>query len=136
MHSQPPQVLEFNYKLTAYRWMPIIPLTLGYRNRSLEFSAYVDSGAFYSLFDAEVASSLDLNLEQGKKAIFIVGDGKFLTARVFKIVIGIGSHSFVSDIAFSKELKVGFNLLGRKGIFDHFEEVIFQEKKRKILFKV
>lgn len=113
----------------------MIPVTLSYRLQAVRVEAYVDSGAFYSVFNTEVAQSLSLNPKLGKKIFFTVGDGKKIEAWILKIPLGIGEESFPCEIAFSDELKVGFNLLGRKGIFEYFEEVVFQERKRKILFK-
>lgn len=116
--------------------MPIIPVTLSYRFQTAKVEAYVDSGASYSIFGAEVAEGMDLSLSHGKRRVFVVGDGNRIVTWVLKLSVGIGMQSFAADVAFSEGLKVGFNLLGRRGIFDHFEEVVFQEKRRKIIFKV
>lgn len=131
-----PQVLEFDYTLLNHRWMPMIPVALSYRSQTVKVEAYVDSGAFYSIFNIEVAQDLRIHFSDAKKTKFVVGDGKEITAWILKLPINIGPQSFVADIALSEELRVGFNLLGRKGIFDHFDEVAFQEKRRKILFRL
>jgi len=39
-----------------------------------------------------------------------------------------------APIGFSERLGVGFNLLGRKGIFEHFK-VCFSDKERRITFQ-
>ncbi|MDI6792258.1 MAG: hypothetical protein QME81_05245 [bacterium] len=115
--------------------MPIIPMFLYGRDVAIEVEAYVDSGAFYSIFDLELAKDIGLNIKNGRRQMFIVGDGSFIPAYVFKIPVQIGNHKFISEVAFSDKLNVGFNLLGRKGIFENFEEIIFREKKREIEFK-
>ena len=116
--------------------MPIIPLTLYGKDISLKVEAYVDSGAFYSIFNSVILKELQLDYKQGKDRMFIVGDGSFIPAKVFKIPIQIGEIKFISEIAFSDKLNIGFNLLGRKGIFEQFDEVIFREKKQEIEFKI
>ena len=113
----------------------MIPIELSSGSRSLRADAYVDSGAFCSLFGQDSAEELGLNLNYGRKIYFIVGDGKRIHAQMLKLPVKIGGESFISEIAFSPGLHVGFNLLGRKGIFEHFEQVVFKEQQRKVLFK-
>ena len=115
--------------------MPMIPILLSCGSSFFEAEDYVDSGAFCSLFNSGIAESLGLDMTLGRKLCFTVGDGKTIQARMLKVPVQIGDEVFVSDIAFSSELRVGFNLLGRKGIFEHFEQVIFNEKERKVIFK-
>ena len=67
--------------------------------------------------------------------MFIVGDGSFIPGYVFKIPLQIGEYKFISEVAFSDKLNVGFNLLGRKKIFEQFDEIIFREKKQEVEFR-
>ncbi len=67
--------------------------------------------------------------------MFVVGDGSFIPGWIFRLSIEIGGYKFKADIAFSGRLNVGFNLLGRKDIFEKFKEISFQEKRRLIIFK-
>lgn len=116
--------------------MPIIPVVLfGMDNNVIELEAYVDSGAYISIFDMEFASVLGFELMDGRRQMFIVGDGSFIPGYVFKLPLQIGEYKLVSEVAFSDKLNVGFNLLGRIGIFDKFEEIIFREKKQEIEFR-
>jgi len=39
-------------------------------------------------------------------------------------------------VAFSDELNVGFNLLGRQTVFSFFDEVAFNERARKVIFRL
>lgn len=113
----------------------MIPIELSAGSSSLQADAYVDSGAMCSLFGQDSANQLGLNLVCGRKICLIVGDGKIIHAKMLKLPVKIGDESFISEIAFSSQLGVGFNLLGRKGIFEHFEQVVFKERQRKVLFK-
>ncbi|MEW6102942.1 MAG: hypothetical protein AB1630_03850 [bacterium] len=116
--------------------MPIVPAILFGANKTLiELEAYIDSGAYMSIFDVEFAFALGLEVKSERKQMFIVGDGSFIPGYVFNLPMQIGEHKFISPVAFSDKLNVGFNLLGRKGIFDHFEEIIFREKREEVEFR-
>jgi hypothetical protein len=127
--------VKFSYKHRGNIWIPIIPITLFGKKKSLELEAYVDSGATYSIFEFEILKDLDINMNDSKRYMFVVGDGSFIPGQVVKIPVQIGEHKFISPIAFSEKLNVGFNLLGRKGIFEEFNEVIFKEKEKEVEFR-
>ncbi len=121
MHS-----LIFPYKLINKRHIPVIPLILhGSHKTKIRTEAFVDSGATFSIFNIDIAKSLTLNLENAREQFFVVGDGSFIPAKVIKIPLEIGNEKIIADIAFSEKLNIGFNLLGRKGIFEHFDEIAF-----------
>lgn len=65
-----------------------------------------------------------------------MGDGDTIVGYVFRLPVQIGDHKFRADVAFSDGLKVGFNLLGRRGIFEAFDEVIFRERRREVEFLI
>lgn len=127
MHS-----VVFPYKLLYRRWLPIIPVLLTWRGLSLRTEAYLDSGAFYSIFKIGVAAQLGVDLSRGKERMFVVADGSFIPARIMKMPIEIGGKRKIADIAFSDRLNIGFNLLGRKDVFDAFDEVVFKESSREV----
>jgi predicted aspartyl protease len=122
----------FPYKLLYRRWLPIIPVLLTWRGLSLRSEAYLDSGAFYSIFKIGVAAQLGVDLSRGKERMFVVADGSFIPARIMKMPIEIGGKRKIADIAFSDRLNIGFNLLGRKDVFDAFDEVVFKESSREV----
>jgi predicted aspartyl protease len=122
----------FPYKLLYRRWLPIIPVFLTWRGLSLRTEAYLDSGAFYSIFKIGVAAQLRVDLSRGKERMFVVADGSFIPARIMKMPIEIGGKRKIADIAFSDRLNIGFNLLGRKDVFDAFDEVVFKESSREV----
>ena len=127
MHS-----VIFRYKLLFKRWMPVIPLVLTWRGVSLRSEAYLDSGAFYSVFKVAVAAELGLDLARAKARMFTVADGSFIPARLAKIPVEIAGRRWIAEMAFSDRLNVGFNLLGRKDIFEAFDEVVFRETGREV----
>ncbi|MEW6418842.1 MAG: hypothetical protein AB1480_12095 [Nitrospirota bacterium] len=131
MHS-----LIFPYKLVDRRYIPIIPIILyGSLETKVRTEAYVDSGATFSIFNIDIAKSLMLNLKNAREQFFVVGDGSFIPARVIKIPVQVGNEKIISDIAFSEKLNIGFNLLGRKGIFEYFDEIAFCEKRKEVIFR-
>jgi hypothetical protein len=130
MHS-----LALRYTLYRRRWSPIIPLTLTSSHRSIQAEGYLDSGAFYSVFRLELLIRLGLQPRQGKTRYLVVGDGSFIPVHIFKLSVEMVGERFIAEIAFSDRLGVGFNLIGRRGIFDHFDEIIFRERLREVEFR-
>ncbi len=113
--------------------MPIIPVTLFGRDASFKTDAYVDSGAFCSIFRSEILEALQLKKEQGRVKTFKAADGNFISGYFFRLYIQIADLKVLALIAFSDTLSVGFNLLGRQAIFSRFEEVAFNEKQKRVM---
>lgn len=127
MHS-----VIFRYQLLHRGWLPIIPLVLTWRRASVRSEAYLDSGAFYSIFKTGLADQLSLDLSRARERMFVVADGSFIPAKIVKVPVEIGGRRKIAEIAFSDRLNIGFNLLGRKDIFETFDEVIFRESSREV----
>jgi len=96
--------------------------------------AYVDSGAMFSIFHSRIADRLELDIKKGYLQMIVVGDGSYIPTYFFELTLHIGEFEVVAPIGFSDRLGVGFNLLGRKGIFDQFQ-VCFNDKIRKVSFQ-
>lgn len=127
MHS-----VTIPYQLLNRRWLPMIPVLLAWRGMSLQSEAYLDSGAFYSIFKVNIAAELGVDLSRAKERMFVVADGSFIPAKIVKIPIEIGARRRIAEVAFSDRLNIGFNLLGRKDVFEAFDEVIFRESAREV----
>jgi len=123
-------IIEFPYLIHKGYYMPIIPIRIS----DHKIWTYVDSGATFSIFDAKEAKRLGVNLKQGKAEMIVVGDGSFIPTYFHDLNLCIGNFEFTAPIGFSERLGVGFNLLGRKEIFDHFI-VCFWDKERKVTFQ-
>ncbi|MBU0694193.1 MAG: hypothetical protein KKC11_05935 [Candidatus Omnitrophica bacterium] len=95
--------------------------------------AYVDTGAFYSIFCIQDAEFLGINYQKGKQSFATVGDGSLIPVYFHNLPIKIGNISFKATLGFSPRLGVGFNLLGRKDIFERFV-VIFDDVKKVVTF--
>jgi hypothetical protein len=116
--------------------MPIIPIKLRTSTQEVQVEGCVDSGAFYSIFGIKFARALGLNPADGKKRLLVVGNGVLIRVYLFKLIVEVADQSFPAEIGFSSQLGVGFNLIGRKGIFEHFDEVVFRERQREIQFRL
>lgn len=127
MHS-----VILRYQLLSRGWLPILPVLLSWRGRSLRSEAYLDSGAFYSIFKMSVAVELGLDLSRARGRMFVVADGSFIPAKLVKLSLQIAGRRKIVEVAFSDRLNIGFNLLGRKDVFNAFEEIIFREQRKEI----
>ncbi len=123
-------VIEFPYTRHKGYLMPIIPVSIS----NYRFWVYVDSGATYSIINAYEAEDIDIKWSEGKKQMIVVGDGSFIPVYFHDITLKIDRWEVKAPIGFSERLGVGFNLLGRTGIFNQFQ-VCFSEYTRKITFQ-
>jgi hypothetical protein len=79
-----------------------------------------------------VVAELGLDMSHAKDRMFVVADGSFIPAKLIKLPIEIGGRRRIAEVAFSDRLNIGFNLLGRKDVFEGFDEVIFREVRREV----
>ena len=124
----------FSYKKIGEAFLPIIRVRLQSTlvNRWISFYAYVDSGASFSIFTDKVATRLGLNLYDGQLTYVLVGSGARIPIYLHRLLVGIGREELSATIGFSEELGVGFNLLGRKDVFDQLE-FCFRDREKKLL---
>jgi gag-polyprotein putative aspartyl protease len=123
-------VIEFPYTLHKGYLMPIIPITI--QNHKLW--VYVDSGATFSMISAAEARDMGIDWHSGRRQMVVVGDGSYIPTFIHDIPIQLGTFQFTAPIGFSERLGVGFNLLGRTGVFSQFE-VCFNDHARKVTFQ-
>lgn len=128
------RIIRFNYLPHHKTYVPVVPFFIKGKVGWKEVWAYVDSGAAYTILSSDEAGRLDIDYSCGKKGMTMVGDGNLIPVFFHKLDIEIGGILFRATIAFSTNLGVGFNLLGRKDIFDRFE-VVFNDPKRLITFR-
>ena len=94
----------------------------------------VDTGATYSVFKSKIGKELGINIYKGKLKPLRIGDGHLMSTYVHKLDVDIcGKRISGAEIGFSDELNVGFNILGRKSIFDKFE-ICFNDKDKVVKF--
>ena len=108
---------------------PIVPIRLFGGERPFLFDAFIDSGADFSIFDADAATAMGFDYRSGRKISITVGDGDRMTVYRHQLLVHFATRSFRAPICFSSDLGSGFNLLGRTGIFEKFR-ICFHEKHR------
>lgn len=125
--------MKFEYRFYEGQFLPIVLIGLKGKSGWIKSQVYVDTGASYSLFHTDMAEILGLNLEEGKPYEMVVGDGNTLKLYLHKIPVSLAGQEFIATIGFSKGIGVGFNIIGRKSIFDNFI-ICFNEKEKYIEF--
>ncbi len=125
--------LEFSYIQKGRQYFPLVDLKLKSHKSEIMVKALVDSGASYSVFRAEIADYLGLNIEKARP-IYLEGIGGRILGYLHNISGQIGNKSYRLKIIFSKELTVSFNILGRDNFFYPFL-VTFCEKDKKIILQ-
>ena len=114
------------------RYAPIVYLQVWTGNRWLYLQAYVDSGASWTIFHADVARLLGINLSRGQRRTMVLGNGDSLAIFLHPVRVRFGGAEFTVPAAFSDALKVGFNVLGRAGVFDRFV-ITFNDRARQLI---
>lgn len=111
---------------------PIVPLEVrGIDGNWYEFHAYLDSGAGYSVFHADHAEVLGIDIYQGKEINLTVGDGSRIPTFIHKLTVRFTGKKFTAFISFSPSLGIGTNILGMKSFFDRFK-ICFNHKKQQV----
>ncbi len=125
--------MKFNYIFFEGKFLPIVPLKIQGKEGWVEFKAFIDTGASYCLFHADVAEVLGIDVEKGEKDEMVVGDGNILVVYIHFLPVSIAGKEFQAKIGFSKGIGVNMEIIGRKDIFDHFV-VCFDEQERAVTF--
>jgi hypothetical protein len=120
--------------VVAGRPSPLIPLGVGYQGIWQRVQAYVDSGAFYSIFKPALADTLGLDWQRGDRVNVQVGDGGFMLLYLHTVTLQLGRYRFTGQIGFSAQLGVHFNVLGRSPFFQHFI-ICFDDRHNTVRFE-
>ena len=72
---------------------------------------------------------LGLNIAEGRKKFMTVGDGSLITVYFYRIPVRFSETNFEADIGFSRQLGIGFDIIGRRDIFERFV-ICFDEKNK------
>lgn len=124
---------EFDYVRIGNKFFPIIPFLIKTERESVPVNALVDSGATISLFNADVGRALKIDIEKGKKFYPVGISGKILTY-IHEVILKICDYEIKTKVAFTDELAVKINLLGRENIFENFS-ILFNDKLKKIVLE-
>jgi len=120
--------MNFPYIFLEGRYLPIVPLERK-GEEWIELHAFIDSGASYSIFHADIAEILGIEFTKGEKNFMTVGDGTQIPVYIHNINVRFNKKEFAAKIGFSNKLGIGFDILGREGFFDRFV-VCFDDRRR------
>lgn len=124
--------MKFPYLEFEGKYLPMISIKIK-GMEWVEFKAFVDSGAGYSIFRASAAEILGLDMEKGSKEFVKIGDGSFIEVFTFKLPVSIIDNEFEAKIGFSHGLGIGFHIIGRQDVFERFK-VCFDESEKTVEF--
>ena len=122
--------MRYPYLEFEGKYLPVIPIRIKGKEW-VEFQAFVDSGASYSIFKASAADILGLDLDKGEREFVKIGDGSFIEVFTFKIVLSVAEKEFEAKIGFSRGLGTGFHIIGRQDVFERFK-VCFDDAERHV----
>ena len=119
--ARPARPHEFPYlKDASGQHAPIVYLQVWTGNRWLYLQAYVDSGASWTVFHADVAELIGLKLSRAKRRYMSLGNGSTIPVYFHSVRVRFAGQEFMAPVGFSDILHVGFNLMGRAGFFQRF----------------
>lgn len=108
--------------------MPIITIGIKPTRKWYPIEVYVDSGTAYTLLHAQTAEGMGFDYLTGERVYLQVGDGSSIPVYLHELELQVGPDQFLAKVGFSEKLGIGFNLLGKAGIFERFR-ICFQEKQ-------
>ena len=101
---------------------------LGPRGRARVTSVF-DTGALYAVFPTRVAEDVGLPLPRSPNFAVQYG-GSVAFGRRIRAYIELAERRLDTEIIFVDRLDLPYGLLGRRGVFNRFNEIVFLEKER------
>ncbi len=137
--------MQFKYKFTQIKddKIPMLEVRVEDPATGVAFNypAMLDSGAFTNVFHSELAGLLGIDLNRLKEIPFGgVKDAPPMKGKVcglkLKVIQDKHTFEFNAPVIFSDEVSnSGEGLLGRRGFFDYFDEVVFNFKKNEFYLR-
>jgi len=124
---------EFSYLRKGDQAYPLIDIELIGPKGSLMVKALIDSGATFSIFRPEIASYLGIPVKNGQ-SLYFQGIKSRILGYLHQVPVRVNQERFNCYIAFSSELEVSFNILGRNNFFLPFL-ITFNERFQKVIIE-
>lgn len=101
---------------------PIIPVKISFGVRIIQYSALIDSGADFCIFDAGIGEYLGIDVHSGRQERFAgVQVAGASSAYFHDVTLVVGGWERRATVGFSYDIaKHGYGILGQKGFFDLF----------------
>lgn len=132
--------MKFRYKRYDFGVLrPVIPIEIIYKGKSVSYEVLVDSGADFSIFDAQIGDLLGIDdIESGEKfeAAGITGIPE--PFYVHPVTFNIGGKLYDTRVGFLPNIApLGYGVVGQKEFFEIFivkfdflkEEIELKERK-------
>ena len=116
------------YRISGGRLLPLCDVYLLGRFRRERITCVVDTGAFYPVFPERVAEDAGISLSNVPKTFPIQYGGSDDRGRLVRVNIELEQQRFDAEVLFVERLAFPYGLLGRRGVFGRFSEIVFLEK--------
>ncbi len=126
-------MIKLPYIMWRGRYYPVVEVTLIKGDRFIRTLAYIDTGATYSVFHADFAEVLGINIYSGERKDITVGDGGMIPLYIFKLPLAIDMLKINALIGFSDRLGTGINIIGRESVLDNYT-VCFDGKNKEVIW--
>lgn len=128
--------MKFRYKKFGNFLRPVIPVTVYHDNQKVTYEVLVDSGADFSVFDAEIGDLVGLDISSGKRGVVSGIAGQSSSYFMHKIQISVGGWEFETNVAFMSQVgqTLNYGVVGQIGLFENFV-VTFDLSRREIELK-
>ncbi len=117
------------FEITSKIARPIIPIILKSQTKLMLYSALIDSGADYSIFNLDIAEVLGIKLQSKDKVKFIGVGRESIVGFWSNIEIIIGGTKYETHAIFAEISEFGHGILGQKGFFDQFDVKLSYQKE-------
>lgn len=100
------------------------------------YSALIDSGADFCIFDAQIGEYLGIDTKSGIKVGFGgIQERGGAVAYLSEVILTVGGNQYKTSVGFSYDIaKHGYGILGQKGFFNLFS-VKFDYRKSEVEIK-
>lgn len=100
---------------------PVIPVEIKSGERRVRYEALIDSGADESIFDAQLAEILGIELKRGERRIVGGITGVEQPYYLHPVTFSVGSWEIDLKIGFMPHMPdFGYGVLGQRGFFENF----------------
>ena len=130
-----PLISSTNFAYKRYRGgrAPIIPIKVLAGHRWRTISAYVDSGAAYSVLTAADAKRLGLLKVKGRRLAVTTSSGESKKITLHRLWVKIGKDRLSVTFGVPRGFDIDFNLLGRRDLFRRYR-ICFDDKNAFLTF--
>ncbi|RLF48285.1 MAG: hypothetical protein DRN20_04865 [Thermoplasmata archaeon] len=128
-------MIKIPYVSWRGRYCPLVEVQIINQDKIVRTLAYLDTGATYSVFHADFAEELGLDIYSGERKDITVGDGGMIPLYLFELKLIIEQIHIDALIGFSDRLGTGINIIGREGVLDDYM-VCFDGKNREVIWHV